>query len=530
MIISEHLPEILVAFAVVVFFHLRRLANKRNQQQDTNIVPEIPGALPLVGHLHLLRGNQILARKLASFADKYGAVFTVRLGANNPTVVVSDYDDVKDCFTTHDRILAFRPDSSHAKILGYNYAGIGFAPYGTYLREIRKLLTTQLLSVHRIKALAHVQISEIHFLIADLYQQSTGGGGNDDKATNVVVIGEVVQSTVINIITRMIAGKRYGYYDKESSGQGRPIGQVLSDIVVLTGTLVPSDSIPILGWLGLFQGAVKDMKRVSKEMDAIMETWIDEHKDERKKKKNKVDANPDLIHMMLSEFKDQLFHGHQRENVIKATILSVVVAGTDTTWITVTWILSNLLNHKSVLRLAQEEIDNKVGKDRWADESDIQNLTYLRAVIKETMRMYPVGPLSVPRKASEDFVIGGSRRVPKGTWFMANFWKLHRDPRLWSDPDEYKPERFLNADANREVFGQQFEYLPFGSGRRGCPGINFGMQMTELVLARLLQGFDWTTPGDKPVDMSEVSGITLPKAIPLEVVLNPRLSPQLYTK
>ncbi|CAI0408363.1 unnamed protein product [Linum tenue] len=483
MIISEHLPEILVAFAVVVFFHLRRLANKRNQQQDTNIVPEIPGALPLVGHLHLLRGNQILARKLASFADKYGAVFTVRLGANNPTVVVSDYDDVKDCFTTHDRILAFRPDSSHAKILGYNYAGIGFAPYGTYLREIRKLLTTQLLSVHRIKALAH-----------------------------------------------MIAGKRYGYYDKESSGQGRPIGQVLSDIVVLTGTLVPSDSIPILGWLGLFQGAVKDMKRVSKEMDAIMETWIDEHKDERKKKKNKVDANPDLIHMMLSEFKDQLFHGHQRENVIKATILSVVVAGTDTTWITVTWILSNLLNHKSVLRLAQEEIDNKVGKDRWADESDIQNLTYLRAVIKETMRMYPVGPLSVPRKASEDFVIGGSRRVPKGTWFMANFWKLHRDPRLWSDPDEYKPERFLNADANREVFGQQFEYLPFGSGRRGCPGINFGMQMTELVLARLLQGFDWTTPGDKPVDMSEVSGITLPKAIPLEVVLNPRLSPQLYTK
>ncbi|CAI0411487.1 unnamed protein product, partial [Linum tenue] len=182
--------------------------------------------------------------------------------------------------------------------------------------------------------------------------------------------------------------------------------------------------------------------------------------------------------------------------------------------------LSNLLNYKRALHLAQEELDNTVGRDRWVDDSDIDNLPYLKAVIKETLRMYPPGALSLPRIASEDITIKGYH-VPKGTQFFANFWKLHRDPNVWSDPNEYKPERFLTSNAD-------FEYLPFGSGRRGCPGINFGMQATQLTLARLLQGFHWSTPGDKPVDMTEDLGIILSKTNPLQVVLTPRLPAQFY--
>ncbi|CAI0561151.1 unnamed protein product [Linum tenue] len=508
----SHLPEILVAVAVVVFIQLWRMGQRKHQ--PSNVVPEIPGALPLVGHLHLLGGNQTLSRKLASFSRKYGDVFSIRLGANS-AVVVSDYESMKECFTTNDRILSFRPDSSQAKVLGYNYAAFGFASYGTYWRDMKKMLMTELLSVNRIKALRHVQISEVDFLIADLYHQTKAGS---------IPITEALQGYVLNIITRMVAGKRY--FDKTNHHQavsgGRPIGQVMREFMLVTGTLVPSDLIPLLGWFG-FQGVVNTMKRVSKELDVIMESWIDEHK---KKKKQQL-ANPDLIDVMLNEIKDEVAYGHKREDIIKATAMSLIVAGSDTTSITLTWILSNLLNHKRVMKLAQEEIDSKVGRDRWVDDSDMEKLTYLGAVIKETLRMYPPGPLSVPRVASEDITIKGYH-VPKGTRFFANFWKLHRDPKVWSDPDQYKPERFLTANANMEIFGQQFEYLPFGSGRRGCLGINFGMQVTQLTLARLLQGFHWGTPNDKPVDMTEGLGIALPKANPLEAILTPRFPPQFY--
>ncbi|CAN1233752.1 Cytochrome P450 CYP82J17 [Linum perenne] len=334
-----------------------------------------------------------------------------------------------------------------------------------------------------------------------------------------------LQHYVLNIITRMVAGKRY-FNEKSGGGGGRPIGQVMKEFMLVTGTLVPSDLIPVLGWFG-FQGVVKDMKRVSKELDVIMESWVEDHKKKEIVNGGRIDSDSDLIDVMLHEIKDDVAYGHKRETIVKATAMSLIVAGSDTTSITLSWILSNLLNHKQVLKLAQQEIDDKVGTDRWVDDSDIENLAYLGAVIKETLRMYPPGPLSVPREASEDITIKGYH-VPKGTRFFANFWKLHRDPKVWSNPDEYKPERFLTDNASLEIFGQQFEYLPFGSGRRGCPGINFGMQVTKLTLARLLQGFDWDTPEGKPVDMTEGMGIALPKANPLEVVLTPRLDSQLY--
>ncbi|CAI0447841.1 unnamed protein product, partial [Linum tenue] len=213
-----------------------------------------------------------------------------------------------------------------AKVLGYNYAAIGFASYGTYWRDMKKMVMTELLSVNRIKALRHVQISEVDFLIADLYHQSKAGS---------IAITEALQGYVLNIITRMVAGKRYFVktnHHRAVSG-GRPIGQVMREFMLVTGTLVPSDLIPLLGWFG-FQGVVNTMKRVSKELDVIMESWIDEHK----KKKKKQLANPDLIDVMLSEIKDEVTYGHKREDIIKATAMSLIVAGSDTTSITLTWI------------------------------------------------------------------------------------------------------------------------------------------------------------------------------------------------
>ncbi|GKE55423.1 cytochrome P450, partial [Tanacetum coccineum] len=205
----------------------------------------------------------------------------------------------------------------------------------------------------------------------------------------------------------------------------------------------------------------------------------------------------------------------------------LMLTGSESTALTMTWALSLLLNHPCILKAAHKELDIHVGRKRWVEESDIQNLTYLQAIVKETLRMYPPGPLAGPHEAIEDCNIGGYH-VPKGTRLIMNVWKLHRDPQVWSDPDEFRPERFLEKHSDINYQGQNFEYIPFSTGRRMCPATSFALHVVHLTLARLLQGFDLSTPMGKPVDMTEGLGIALPKVKPLEVNIIPRLSPELY--
>ena len=205
----------------------------------------------------------------------------------------------------------------------------------------------------------------------------------------------------------------------------------------------------------------------------------------------------------------------------------LIVGGTETVATTSTWLLSALLNNKHALKCAQEELDLKVGRGRWVEESDIPNLLYLQAVIKETLRLYTAAPLSVPHEAMEDCHVAGYH-IPKGTRLFVNAWKLHRDPSVWSDPEDFQPERFLTTHADLDVLGQHFELIPFGSGRRSCPGITMALKLLPLVIGRLLQGFDLSTPLNAPVDMREGLSITLAKLTPLEVILTPRLPSQFY--
>lgn len=206
---------------------------------------------------------------------------------------------------------------------------------------------------------------------------------------------------------------------------------------------------------------------------------------------------------------------------------NIIAAASDTTSLALTWILSLLLNNKHVLKRAQEEVDLKVGKGEWAQDSNIESLPYLQAIVMESLRLYPPAPVLVPHEAREDCTVSGYL-IPKGTWIFINAWKLHKDPQVWSNPEKFSPERFLTSHSGVDALGQHFEFVPFGSGRRSCPGASFALRVIHLTLARLLQGFDLATPSDKPVDMTEGLGVNLPKATPLEVVLTPRLPSKLY--
>ncbi|XP_042486215.1 cytochrome P450 1A2-like [Macadamia integrifolia] len=204
----------------------------------------------------------------------------------------------------------------------------------------------------------------------------------------------------------------------------------------------------------------------------------------------------------------------------------LIVGGSETTFLSLTWVLSLLLNHPDELKKAQDELDVHVERDRHVDELDIKSLVYLQAIVKETLRLYSLGPI-LPCQAMEDCQLGGYH-VPKGTRLLVNIWKLHRDPNVWSNLNEFRPKRFLTTHADVDFKAQQYEYIPFSVGRQPCLGITLATHVFHLALARVLHGFDVMSPLHAPVDMTEGVSITLHKARPLQVLLTPRLPSKFY--
>ncbi|GAB4841399.1 hypothetical protein Ancab_039698 [Ancistrocladus abbreviatus] len=513
------IPEAIVGLLGILLlynlYHILRLKWRKDIP-----APEAPGAWPIIGHLHHFSNKLPLCRTLAAMADKYGPVFIVRLGMRR-VLIVSSWEAVKECFTTNDKAFASRPNSSAGKYLGNNFANFGLAPYGPHWRDARKLAIVELLSARRLEKLKHVRVSEVDTLIKELHTLCITKNG----ATAKVVMSEMLHNLALNIIWKMVTGKRYCGIIDDDDKEAEKARKTINEVMRVIGQNVLSDLIPIpfLEWL---DPQIRLMKHIAKDMSSIIRSCVDEHQQRRL-----VDGSgreQDFIDVMLQVMeKSAPASEYTHETIISSTTETLIIAGSDTTSVTLTWAMSLLLNHDHALRCVQDELDQKVGRDRWVQESDIANLVYLQAVIKETLRLYLPGPLGAPHEAIENCYVLGYH-IPKGTRLLVNIWKLHRDPRVWEAPDEFKPERFLTSKANFDLLGRNFEFIPFGSGRRSCPGISMALQVLHLTIARLVQGFNLSKPTNMPVDMTEGRSLTLCKVSPLEVSLSPRLDPKLY--
>lgn len=188
---------------------------------------------------------------------------------------------------------------------------------------------------------------------------------------------------------------------------------------------------------------------------------------------------------------------------------ALIVAGTETSSVTLEWAMSNLLNHPEILEKAKIELDNHIGQEHLIEEAEATKLQYLQNIISETLRLHPPVTMLLPHLSSHDCTIGGYD-VPRNTMLMVNAWAIHRDPNLWADPMSFKPERFENGQG--DIGG----FIPFGMGRRACPGSGLALRTLGLTLGSLIQCFEWKRIGKEEVDMSEGSGTVVPKAIPLE--------------
>ncbi|KAH0684038.1 hypothetical protein KY285_021517 [Solanum tuberosum] len=503
-----------IIFLYFIYMLFGIFSNKKGKSP-----PKVAGSWPVIGHLHLFSGSNLPHKTFGLMADKYGPIFTVKFGAHQ-VLVVNDRKIAQDCFTTNDKALASRPKALVVELLGYNYAIFGLCPYGPYWREMKKIVVLELLSNRRVQMLRHIREFEVKTSIKTMYERWSKEKMNDSSNFVRIEMKQWFENLAMTIIIRMLFGKEHDFEE------GKRARNVMTNFFKLLGAFVVADFIPSLRWLDI-GGYEKEMKKNAKEIDYILEKWLVEHKNKRSCGENKCEDDKDFMDIMLSLFEDAMdedLAGFDADTIIKSTCLSMLAGGSDTIIVALTWTLSLLLNNPHVMKKAQEELDIQVGKNKLVDESHINSLVYLQAIAKESLRLYPPGPLSAPHESIEDCIVGGYN-IPKGTRVLFNLWKIQRDPTVWPEPDLFKPERFLTTHKDIDVKGNHFELIPFGAGRRICPGISSTLVLLHLTLANVLHAFEITRPSDEPIDMTASFGT---KTTPLEVLIAPRLSPDLY--
>ncbi|GKD64517.1 cytochrome P450 93A3-like protein [Tanacetum coccineum] len=269
------------------------------------------------------------------------------------------------------------------------------------------------------------------------------------------------------------------------------------------------------------QGFMKRSIDTCGRFDALIEQIMKELEEARKCGTREM---KDLLDILLDIEQDKSLEIDLTRENIKALIPNLFAGGTETSASTIEWAMAKLINHPNIMKKATEEIDQVVGKNRSLQESDTQNLPYLQAIVKETLRLHPSVPL-IPRQSTKDCIMGGYH-IPAKTNIFVNAWALGRDPNYWENPLEFIPERFLISEL--DVREQYFHMLPFGSGRRMCPGISLALPVIQTTLGAMIQCFEWKAGKDgnlTNVDMDEGPGLTLPRANPLICVPIARLDP-----
>ncbi|XP_074282503.1 cytochrome P450 CYP82D47-like [Silene latifolia] len=458
-------------------------------------------------------------------ADKYGPIFTINLGVHE-AVVISSSEMAKECLLTNDKAASGRPKSIAIELMSYNYAIFGFSPYGSYWRTMRKIVLLELLSNYRVSMLFYVWKSEINMLMKNMYDTWKDKKNSSEYVT--VDMKQLFGDFALKTMLRIISSKQLGVNSEESLRFKKAIRRFFEYV----GSFVIGDALPFLRWLDL-GGKEKDMKRVFKDLDDIIEGWLQEHKENRynneNNENNKSKQSQDFMDVMLSILDHDATKdcNYDADTINKATCLTMIAGGTDTSTVSLIWAFSLLMNNPRVLKTAKDELNLVVGKERQVSEDDIPNLKYLQAIVKETLRLYPPAPLMGPREFIEDCTVNGYH-IKRGTQLIVNLSKIFTNPKNWEDPLEFQPERFLTTHKDIDVKGQHFELFPFGAGRRICPGISFGLQVVHLTLASVLHGFEYASPNDALIDMNESFGLTNVKSNPLNILIKPSLLSGFY--
>ncbi|KAJ8451474.1 hypothetical protein Cgig2_017865 [Carnegiea gigantea] len=503
-----------IAIAILLYYLLTNTFHRYPRP-----LPPGPKPWPVIGNLPHM--GPVPHHGLADLAQKYGPLMHLRLGQVH-VVVAASASVATQFLKVHDANFSSRPPNSGAKHIAYNYQDLVFAPYGPRWRMLRKICSVHLFSAKALDDFKHVRQEEVSILTRAL--ANTG--------TKAVQLGQLLNVCTTNALSRVMLGRRvFGDGTGKSEPKAEEFKNMVVELMVLAGVFNIGDFVPALEWLDL-QGVAAKMKKLHKRFDELFGAILEEHK-ANIANGSEGHRGGDLLNTLIS-LKDNCDGegGKLSDTEIKALLLDLFTAGTDTSSSTVEWAIAELIRHPRILAQVQQELDSVVGQNRLVSESDLPKLTYFQAVIKEVFRLHPSTPLSLPRIASEPCEINGYY-IPKNTTLLVNVWAIARDPNTWTDPLKFQPERFLPGGErpNADVRGNDFEVIPFGAGRRICAGMSLGLRMVQLLTATLAHAFDWDlahglTPQE--MNMEEAYGLTLQRKAPLVVHPKPRLLAHAY--
>ncbi|CAD5178630.1 unnamed protein product [Musa acuminata subsp. malaccensis] len=484
----------LLPFAFLLLVALRRRSISEFQPNHEPPLPPSPRGLPVIGHIHHIVGKPT-HQALRDLAAQHGPLVLVRVGQVD-VVVVSSREAAEEVLKTQDANFADRPALAAAKVITYGCVDVAFSPYGSYWRHLRKICATELFSMKCVKSLASAREDAILRLLRDVSMTPPAVPINlSDKF--MTVIGDIISAAVV--------GKRFEHQ------QNNLLLPLVKEALLSLSRFSFADSFPKLKFVDVVTGTSFRLNRIRREFEKITDGIIKQH--QRKKAGGAGDVEEDLVDVLL-RIKDQ---GDLSLHSIKAVIQDIFVGGIDTSSTTLEWAMSELMRNPETMKRAQEEVREAMRGKGKVEERDAEGLSYLKLVIKLTLRLHSPAPLLIPRVGRETSQVLGFK-IPAGSRVVVNAWALGRDPTYWGDDAEcFRPERFQGSPVDFK--GANFEYIPFGAGRRMCPGV-------ELLLAHLLFYFDWELPhAMKPgdLDMTENMGGTASRKSELFLLAAPRI-------
>nr|XP_043616565.1 cytochrome P450 84A1-like [Erigeron canadensis] len=477
-------------------------------------LPPGPMGWPIIGNMLMM--DQLTHRGLARLAEKYGGILHLKMGFSH-TIAVSSPEMAREVLQVQDHIFANRPATIAITYLTYDRVDMAFADYGPFWRQMRKLCVMKLFSRRRAESWDSVR-DEVDSMVKSTVV-------NSGLPVN---LGELVFGLTHDIIYRAA----FGSISKDGKEE---FIRILQEYTKLFGAFNLADFIP---WLGFIDpaGLNTRLPAARASLDGFIDKIVDDHI-KKGKKTDDENVENDMVDEMLA-FYSEAGKANETDDLqntikltrdnIKAIIMDVMFGGTETVASAIEWAMAELMHTPEALKRVQQEMANVIGLDRRVEESDLEKLTYFKCVIKETLRMHPPIPVAL-HKSSEATEVAGYH-IPKGSRLMINVYAINRDKNAWKDPDTFNPSRFLQNGAP-DFKGSNYEFLPFGSGRRSCPGMQLGLYAMEMAVAHLLHSFTWELPdGMKPseLDMEDIFGLTAPKAKRLVAVPTPRLLCPLY--
>ncbi|XP_065862578.1 premnaspirodiene oxygenase-like [Euphorbia lathyris] len=474
---------ILFPFLIFIFLVLRLIFGNKN---STKNLPPGPSKLPLIGSIHHLI-TTFPHHRLRDLAKIYGPIMHVQLGELS-NIVISSPELAMEVMKTHDITFAQRPFLLAASVVTYNHLDIAFAPYGGYWRQMRKICTVELLTAKRVDSFRSIREDQVSKLITYI----------SSRAGSPINFSTMINSSIYSIVTRTAFGRVW---------EGEDIFiPAVKDLIEAGGGFTLADVYPSIKLFRVLSGMNSRLDRLHKNMDKILQSIMTEHRATRTTGSNHAEGNEDLVEVLLNLQEQGDLQYPLTDNHIKAVILNMFVAGSETSSTVMEWAMSELMKNPRAMEKVQEEVRRIFGTQGNVDESRLDELNYFKLVIKETLRLHPPIPLLLPRECREKCSINGYE-IPLKSKVIVNVWGMGRDPNYWNEAEKFNPERFI--DSSIDYRGTNFEYLPFGAGRRICPGITYGMINVEFPLAQMLYHFDWKLPtGMTPenLDMVEIFG------------------------